>query len=87
LITPEETRIDRYVWGLSPEIGRNVTSADPMTLQEAVNLATRLTSNAYHSGTFTRDKAKGKRKMEEPARRQFGQRTGKEQRVSRNYGI
>ena len=32
LVTPEENRVDWYIWGLSPEIRGNVTSADPKTL-------------------------------------------------------
>ncbi|KAJ9566214.1 hypothetical protein OSB04_002180 [Centaurea solstitialis] len=68
LVTPEQNRVDRYVWGLSPVIRGNVTAADPKTLQEAVNLANRLTNNAVRSGAFPSDGAKGKRKVEEPAR-------------------
>ncbi|XP_024965944.1 uncharacterized protein LOC112506152 [Cynara cardunculus var. scolymus] len=87
LVKPEQNRVDRYVWGLSPVIRGNVTLADPKTLQEVVKLATRLTNNANRSGAFTSDKARGKRIMEEPARRQFGRRMGKVQKVSGNYGI
>ena len=87
LVTPEENRIDRYIWGLAPEIRGNVTSANPTTLQDAVNLATRLTNNAIRSGMFASDKAKGKRKMEEPAKKQSGERTGKNQKVIRNFGV
>ncbi|KAJ9544811.1 hypothetical protein OSB04_024518 [Centaurea solstitialis] len=87
LVTPEENRVDRYVWGLSPEIRGNVTAADPKTLQEAVNLATRLTNNAIRSGMFSNDKAKGKRKVEEPTKRQFGRRSGKDRRTAGNYGV
>ena len=72
LVTPEENRGHRYVWGLSLEIRGIVTSADLKTLQEVVNLATRFTNNANRSGTFASDKAKGKRMMEEPTRTQFG---------------
>ena len=87
LLTPEGNRVDRYVLGLSREIKGNVTSTDPKTLQEAVNLATRINNNANRLGTFASDKAKGKRKVEEPTRKQLRQRAGKEQRMSRNYGI
>ncbi|KAJ9553497.1 hypothetical protein OSB04_017542, partial [Centaurea solstitialis] len=73
--------------GLSPEIRGNVTAADPKTLQEAVNLATRLTNNAIRSGTFSNDKAKGKRKMEESTKQQLGGKTGKDRRMARNYGV
>ncbi|KAJ9544268.1 hypothetical protein OSB04_023975 [Centaurea solstitialis] len=87
LVTPEQNRVDRYVWGLSPVIRGNVTAADPKTLQEAVNLANRLTNNAVRSGAFPSDGAKGKRKVEEPARGKFGQRSNKERRVTRNFGV
>ncbi|KAJ9544258.1 hypothetical protein OSB04_023965 [Centaurea solstitialis] len=87
LVTPEQNRVDRYVWGLSPVIRGNVTAADPKTLQEAVNLANRLTNNAVQSGTFPSDSAKGKRKMEEPARGKYGQRSNKDRKVARNFGI
>ncbi|KAI3715141.1 hypothetical protein L6452_22111 [Arctium lappa] len=87
LVTPEENRVDRYVWGLAPEIRGDVTSGNPKTLQDAVNLATRLTNNANRSGLFASVKAKGKRMMEEPAKRQFGGRKGKDQKVARNFGV
>ncbi|KAJ9545141.1 hypothetical protein OSB04_024848 [Centaurea solstitialis] len=87
LLTPEHNLVDRYVWGLSPEIRGNVTAADPKTLQEAVNLANRLTNNAIRSGTFSGDKTKGKRKMEESTKPQFKGRSGKYRRVTRNYGV
>ncbi|KAJ9556370.1 hypothetical protein OSB04_010984 [Centaurea solstitialis] len=87
LVTPEQNRVDRYVWGLSPEIRGNVTAADPKTLQEAVNLATRLTNNAIRSGSFSSDKFKGKRKVEESTKPPFKGRSGKDKRVTRNYGV
>ncbi|KAJ9547281.1 hypothetical protein OSB04_019824 [Centaurea solstitialis] len=87
LVTPEHNRVDRYVWGSSSVIRGNVTAADPQTLQEAVNLATRLTNNAIRSGTFGNDSAKGKRKMEEPVKGKFGQRINKDRRVTRIFGI
>ncbi|KAJ9567105.1 hypothetical protein OSB04_003071 [Centaurea solstitialis] len=87
LVTPEQNRVDRYVWGLSPVIRGNVTAADPKTLQEAVNLANRLTNNAVRSGMFSSDSAKGKRKVEEPIKSQSKGRSGKDRRVTRNYGV
>ncbi|KAJ9536520.1 hypothetical protein OSB04_un000272 [Centaurea solstitialis] len=87
LVTPEQNRVDRYVWGLSPVIRGNVTAADPKTLQEAVNLANRLTNNAVRSGMFSSDSVKGKRKVEEPIKSQSKGRSGKDRRVTRNYGV
>ncbi|KAJ9557339.1 hypothetical protein OSB04_011953 [Centaurea solstitialis] len=87
LVTPEQNRVDRYVWGLSSVIRGNVTAADPKTLQEAVNLANRLTNNAVRSGTFPNDSVKGKRKMEESVEGKSGQRVNKDRKVARNFGI
>ncbi|KAJ9539536.1 hypothetical protein OSB04_032269 [Centaurea solstitialis] len=87
LVTPEENRIDRYIWGLAPEIRGNVTSANPTTLQAAVNLATRLTNNAIRSGTFSSDKAKGKRKMDELLKNKSGERIVKNRKIMGNFGV
>ncbi|KAJ9544920.1 hypothetical protein OSB04_024627 [Centaurea solstitialis] len=87
LVTPEQNRVDRYVWGLSPEIRGGVTAADPKTLQEAVNLANRLTNNAVRSGAFSSSSVKGKRKVEEPVRSKPEQRFDKDRRMARNFGI
>ncbi|KAJ9557119.1 hypothetical protein OSB04_011733 [Centaurea solstitialis] len=65
----------------------NVTAADPKTLQEAVNLANRLTNNAIRTGSFSSDKSKGKRKVEESTKPQFKGRPGKDKRVTRSYGV
>src|SRR5581483_9718411 len=48
-------------------------------------VATRLTDNAIRSGTFFNDKAKGKRK--ESTKPQFKGRSGKDRRVTKNYGF
>ncbi|KAJ9536239.1 hypothetical protein OSB04_un000588 [Centaurea solstitialis] len=55
-------KVDRYVWGLSPEIRGKVTAADPKSLQEAVNLANRLTNNAIRSelSRMTRQRERGR---------------------------
>ncbi|KAJ9544989.1 hypothetical protein OSB04_024696 [Centaurea solstitialis] len=87
LVTPEQNRVDRYVWGLSPVIRGNVTAADPKTLQEAVNLANRLTNNTVRSGAFSSSSVKGKRKVEEPVRSKPEQRFNKDRRMARNFRI
>ncbi|XP_024977651.1 uncharacterized protein LOC112515213 [Cynara cardunculus var. scolymus] len=87
LVTAEDNRVDRYIWGLSSVIRGDVTLANPNTLQEVVSSATKLTNNATRSGMFVKDKASGKRKMEEPTRRQSGGRMGKALKISGNYGI
>ncbi|XP_024962141.1 uncharacterized protein LOC112502464 [Cynara cardunculus var. scolymus] len=82
LVTPEEVRIERYIWGLSPEIRGNITSANLKTIQEAVEVATKLTNNAVRSGRLT----KGKRKTEEFEDRKFGRKHDRNRRTTRNFG-
>ncbi|XP_076937107.1 uncharacterized protein LOC143604553 [Bidens hawaiensis] len=43
LVTPEYARIERYIWGLAPEIRGMVTSSKPDTIQSARELAKSLT--------------------------------------------
>ncbi|KAJ9544562.1 hypothetical protein OSB04_024269 [Centaurea solstitialis] len=64
MLTPEEKRIDRYIWGLSPEIRRMVTSANPTTIQSAVVLASRLANDVVRSGNEAKGVMGGKRKPE-----------------------
>ena len=57
MVTPEDKRVDRYIWGLSPEIRGMVTSANPATIQSAVTLAYRLTNDAVRAGTKVKGSA------------------------------
>ncbi|XP_076934013.1 uncharacterized protein LOC143600119 [Bidens hawaiensis] len=52
LVTPEYARIERYIWGLAPEIRGMVTSSKPATIQSARELAKSLTDNAVRMGTL-----------------------------------
>ncbi|GKB59258.1 zinc finger, CCHC-type, retrotransposon gag domain protein [Tanacetum coccineum] len=45
MVSTEEKRIDRYIWGLFSEIRMIVTSSNPTTLQVAVGLAYHLTND------------------------------------------
>ncbi|XP_024964017.1 uncharacterized protein LOC112504315 [Cynara cardunculus var. scolymus] len=86
MVTPEEKRIDRYIWGLVPEIRGMVTSANPTTIQNAVVLANRLTNDAVRSGILKQDKFGGKRKLEGQSWKRTNNDLGKNQKVIRNFG-
>ncbi|GJT77874.1 putative reverse transcriptase domain-containing protein [Tanacetum coccineum] len=45
MVFMEEKKIDRYIWGLVPEIRRMITSSNPTTLQVVVGMAYRLTND------------------------------------------
>ncbi|GKB22803.1 putative reverse transcriptase domain-containing protein [Tanacetum coccineum] len=45
MVTLESQRVNRYIWGLAPEIKPHVTSSEPATIQGAVSMANRLTTD------------------------------------------
>nr|GFB84806.1 hypothetical protein [Tanacetum cinerariifolium] len=52
MVTPESQRVNRYIWGLAPEIKEHVTSSQPTTIQGAVGMANRLTTDGIKDGIF-----------------------------------
>ncbi|KAJ9544040.1 hypothetical protein OSB04_023747 [Centaurea solstitialis] len=67
MVTPEEKRIDRYIWGLALEIRGMVTLANPTTIQNAVVLANRLTNDVVRAGALNQGSVSYKRKSKDHA--------------------
>ncbi|GJY04480.1 reverse transcriptase domain-containing protein [Tanacetum coccineum] len=67
LVTPESSRIKRYIAGLAPEIRGMLRATQPTTIQNAILRAGILTDEAVSCGTLTKgsDKRKG---VEEPSK-------------------
>ncbi|GJU89527.1 hypothetical protein Tco_1301950 [Tanacetum coccineum] len=67
LVTPESSRIKRYIAGLAPEIRRMLRATQPTTIQTAILRAGILTDEAVSCGTLTKgsDKIKG---VDEPSK-------------------
>ncbi|GJY01114.1 putative reverse transcriptase domain-containing protein [Tanacetum coccineum] len=61
LVTPESSRIKRYIAGLAPEIRGMLRATQPTTIQNAILRAGILTDEAISCGTLTKgsDKRKG----------------------------
>ncbi|GJR76729.1 putative reverse transcriptase domain-containing protein [Tanacetum coccineum] len=55
-------RVNRYIQGLAPEIKPHVTSSKPTTIQSAVSMANRLTTNGIKDGTFKKRKNAGNKR-------------------------
>jgi hypothetical protein len=87
MVTPEEKKIDRYIWGLAPEIRGMVTAANPTTIQSAVVLANRLTNDVIRSGGALKGNDAGKRKLDNHSRQRGGGNSDKRQMVARNFGM
>ncbi|GJW25500.1 reverse transcriptase domain-containing protein [Tanacetum coccineum] len=67
LVTPESSRIKRYIAGLAPEIRGMLRATQPTTIQTAILRAGILTDKAVSCGTLTKgsDKRKG---VDEPSK-------------------
>ncbi|GJT51496.1 putative reverse transcriptase domain-containing protein [Tanacetum coccineum] len=58
LVTPEGKRIERYVYGLAPQIRGMVTSTEPKTIQKAVQIVGTLTDEALRNGSIKKNPEK-----------------------------
>ncbi|GJV21091.1 hypothetical protein Tco_1370111 [Tanacetum coccineum] len=55
LVTPENKRIERYIYGLAPQIRGMVVATEPMKIQKAVQKAGTLTDEAIRNGSLKRN--------------------------------
>ncbi|GJZ94970.1 hypothetical protein Tco_0667173, partial [Tanacetum coccineum] len=60
LVTPESTRIKRYMVGLAPEIRGMLKATQPATIQSAILKVRILTDEAVSNGTLTKSSEKRK---------------------------
>ncbi|KAD3640228.1 hypothetical protein E3N88_29451 [Mikania micrantha] len=83
MVNSEAKKVERYVWGLAPQIRGLVTSSRPTTLKSAILLAGQLTDEMIRTGTLIKKGAGEKRKFESsrPANA-----PSKKTRTARNYG-
>ncbi|GKC75635.1 hypothetical protein Tco_1126409 [Tanacetum coccineum] len=58
LVTPEGKRIERYVYGLAPQIRGMVAATEPKTIQKAVHIAGTLTDEALRNGLIKKNPEK-----------------------------
>ncbi|PWA40380.1 zinc finger, CCHC-type, Retrotransposon gag domain protein [Artemisia annua] len=87
IVSTVEKLIDRYIWGLIPEIRRDVTSSEPTTLQDAVGMAYHLTNDVIRSGGLTKgNDNKQKRQGDQQGNRDQDQQD-KRQRENSNLAV
>ncbi|GJZ43374.1 hypothetical protein Tco_0590629 [Tanacetum coccineum] len=55
LVTPENKRIERYIYGLAPQIQGMVAATEPVTIQRAVKKAGTLTDEAVRNGSLKKN--------------------------------
>ncbi|GJX76132.1 reverse transcriptase domain-containing protein [Tanacetum coccineum] len=59
LVTPESRMIERYVYGLAPQIRRMVAATEPKTIQKAVQISGALTDEAVRNGSIKKVEKRG----------------------------
>ncbi|GJZ93665.1 reverse transcriptase domain-containing protein [Tanacetum coccineum] len=67
LVTPENKRIERYIYGLVPQIRRMVAATEPKTIQSAILKARMLTDEVIRNGALKKNIEK-RRNNGEPGR-------------------
>ncbi|GKA02726.1 hypothetical protein Tco_0675507 [Tanacetum coccineum] len=55
LFTPENKRIERYIYGLAPQIRGMVAATEPTIIQKVVQKASTLTDEAIRNGSLKRN--------------------------------
>ncbi|KAF5796462.1 putative transcription factor interactor and regulator CCHC(Zn) family [Helianthus annuus] len=60
MVTPEFKRIERFIWGLAPQIMSMVTTSKPATITEAIDLSVALTEEAIRLNKFSNVEPKKK---------------------------
>ncbi|GJT66580.1 putative reverse transcriptase domain-containing protein [Tanacetum coccineum] len=58
LVTPENKSIERYIYGLAPQIRRMMATTEPTTIQKAVQIAGTLTDEALRNGSIEKNHEK-----------------------------
>ncbi|GJV16372.1 putative reverse transcriptase domain-containing protein [Tanacetum coccineum] len=70
LVTPESRMIERYVYGLAPQIRGMVAVTEPKTIQKAVQIFGALTDEAVRNGSIK--KVEKRENVEEPSKDRSG---------------
>ncbi|GKC22500.1 hypothetical protein Tco_1024650 [Tanacetum coccineum] len=88
MVTPESQRVNRYIRGLAPEIKPRVTSSKPTTIQGAVSMANRLTTDGIKDGLFKKkENARNKKRSSDHNKNRGRDDRNKRQRARGNFAL
>nr|GFA29723.1 hypothetical protein [Tanacetum cinerariifolium] len=88
MVTPESQRVNRYIRGLAPEIKAHVTSSQHATIQGAMGIANRLTTDGIKDGIFKKKENVGNKKRSNDQNRNRGRDDrNKRQRTGSNFAM
>ncbi|GJX47291.1 putative reverse transcriptase domain-containing protein [Tanacetum coccineum] len=88
MVTPENQCVNCYIQGLAPEMKANVTSSKPATIQGAVSMANRPTTDGIKDGIFKKKENVGGKKRSRDQNKNRGMNDrNKRQRTGRNFTL
>ncbi|GJV92483.1 putative reverse transcriptase domain-containing protein [Tanacetum coccineum] len=79
LVTPESRMIERYMYGLAPQIRGMVAATEPKTIQKAVQISGALTDEAVRNGSIKKVEKRGN--VGEPSKDRSGRDDNKRTRT------
>nr|GEV01993.1 putative reverse transcriptase domain-containing protein [Tanacetum cinerariifolium] len=79
LVTPKSRKIERYVYGVAPQIHRMVAATKPKTIQKAVRIYGALTDEAVRNGSIKKVEKRGN--VREPSKDKNGRDDNKRTRT------
>ncbi|GJU70992.1 putative reverse transcriptase domain-containing protein [Tanacetum coccineum] len=83
LVTPESTKIERYVYGLAPQIRGMVAATEPKTIQKAMQISGALTDEAVRNGSIKKVEKRGN--VGEPSKDKNGRDDNKRTRTGNAF--
>ncbi|GJR75201.1 putative reverse transcriptase domain-containing protein [Tanacetum coccineum] len=83
LVTPESRMIERYVYGLAPQIRGMVAATEPKTMQKAVQISGALTDEAVRNGSIKKVEKRGN--VGEPSKDKNGRDDNKRTRTGNAF--
>ncbi|GKA42085.1 hypothetical protein Tco_0734745 [Tanacetum coccineum] len=88
MVTPDNQCVKHYIQGLAPEIKPHVTSSKHITIQSAVSIANRLTTDGIKDGTFKKKENAGNKRRSNDQNMDRGRDDrNKRQRTGRNFAM
>ncbi|GJY65938.1 putative reverse transcriptase domain-containing protein [Tanacetum coccineum] len=88
MVTPESQHVNCYIRGLAPKIKPHVTSSKPATIQGAVSMANRLTTDGIKDGLFEKkENARNKKRSNDQNKNRGRDDMNKRQRTGGNFAL
>nr|GEX43772.1 hypothetical protein [Tanacetum cinerariifolium] len=83
LVTPKSRKIERYVYGLAPQIPEMVAVTKPKTIQKAMQISSALTDEAVRNGSIKKVEKRGN--VREPSKDKSGRDDNKRTRTGNAF--